>query len=176
MADLKVTSAASAFGPDAFSVTDVLKRESPDVLRYLSRRTENFEDAADLLGDALTTAWRKRNHMPQDALGARLWLFGVARRHLANYRRGKRRHHVLVDALRAEVAVGSRTTSGPEELVAIRALLGELTEADREIVTLVAWEGFSLEEAGVLLGLPGSTARSRYARAKERLRIAAVGT
>lgn len=46
-------------------------------------------------------------------------------------------------------------------------------DADRaEIVRLVHGDGFSLAEASELLGIPASTARGRYQRAKEELRAA----
>ncbi len=41
-----------------------------------------------------------------------------------------------------------------------------------ELVRLVHWERFSLAEAAELLGIPASTARGRYQRAKDDLRIA----
>ena len=42
----------------------------------------------------------------------------------------------------------------------------------REVVQLVHWEGFSLVEAARITGTSASTARSRYASAKCRLRTA----
>lgn len=44
-----------------------------------------------------------------------------------------------------------------------------LRESDRELVTLVHWDGLTLAQAASLIGMNPSTARTRYARAKERL-------
>jgi len=53
---------------------------------------------------------------------------------------------------------------------AITDALAELTENDRELVTLILWDGFGVAEAGAVLGLKPATPRTRFARAKARLR------
>src|ERR1700743_555243 len=60
------------------------------ILGYALRRTTRPEDAADVLAETFLTAWRRLDEVP-DGDGARLWLYGVARRVLANYYRGERR-------------------------------------------------------------------------------------
>ena len=57
------------------------------VLGYVLRRTGNPDDAADVLADTFLTAWRRLEDLPPEP-AARLWLYGVARRVLANHRRG----------------------------------------------------------------------------------------
>ena len=52
----------------------------------------------------------------------------------------------------------------------VRLKAGALPDRDRELVLLVAWEGFGVAEAGVVLGLKPDAARQRYARARARLR------
>ena len=49
--------------------------------------------------------------------------------------------------------------------------LPDLRKEHRELVMLVHWEGCSLAEASALLQLNPSTARSRYAAAREALRV-----
>jgi DNA-directed RNA polymerase specialized sigma24 family protein len=60
------------------------------ILGYVLRRTDNPDDAADVIGEVFLTAWRRLDDMPGDDQ-ARLWLYGVARRVLANHHRGERR-------------------------------------------------------------------------------------
>ncbi len=43
------------------------------------RRTDNPDDAADVIGEVFLTAWRRLEDMPAGE-HARLWLYGVARR------------------------------------------------------------------------------------------------
>lgn len=48
--------------------------------------------------------------------------------------------------------------------------LRSLRTQDRELVLLVAWEGFGVGEAGAILGLSSDAARARYSRVRARLR------
>ena len=64
------------------------------VFGYVLRRTDNAEDAADAIADTFLIAWRRLDDIPTGDQ-ARLWLYGVARRVLANQRRGKRRRSTL---------------------------------------------------------------------------------
>jgi DNA-directed RNA polymerase specialized sigma24 family protein len=66
------------------------------ILGYVLRRTDNPDDAADVIAETFLTAWRRLDAVPPGD-EARLWLYGVARRVLANYRRGERRRAVLAD-------------------------------------------------------------------------------
>jgi RNA polymerase sigma-70 factor, ECF subfamily len=73
------------------------------ILGYVLRRTDNGEDAADVVAETFLTAWRRLDDVPPGDR-AMLWLYGVARRVLANHRRGERRRSDLSDRLRAELA------------------------------------------------------------------------
>jgi RNA polymerase sigma-70 factor (ECF subfamily) len=54
----------------------------------------------------------------------------------------------------------------------VRDAVLRLHNAQRELVMLVHWDGFTLVEAAEILRLNPSTARSRYAAAREVLRQA----
>ena len=56
------------------------------------------------------------------------------------------------------------------ELVAVRAAVAALPAADREVLTLTAWEGLSAGEVAVVLGISAPAVRTRLARARARLR------
>ena len=57
------------------------------LLAYAMRRVEQRADAADVVAETFLTAWRRRAELPGDS-EVKLWLFGVARRVLANHHRG----------------------------------------------------------------------------------------
>lgn len=73
------------------------------ILGYALRRTASPDDAADILAETFLTAWRRLDELPSGD-EARLWLYGVARRILANFYRGERRRSALADRLKAELA------------------------------------------------------------------------
>ncbi len=65
-----------------------------------------------------------------------------------------------------------RSTTAPpsDEGIEVRDAIARLDPDLAELVRLVHWERMSLAQAAELLGIPDSTARTRYARAKDELR------
>lgn len=151
-------------------VTAALRASSDDLLAYLQRRA-GFDDAPDLLGETMVVVWRRVDDLPIDPERARMWLFGIARTVLLNHARGQRRRWALADRIRC--AGGEGATAPPsDEGAEVRDAIDRLDPGSRELVRLVHWERMTLAQAAELLGVPDSTARTRYARAKDRLRAA----
>ena len=144
-----------------------LREISPDLLAYFSRRVWPVEDAADCLSETLLVLWRRRADLPTEHSERRAWAFGTARRILANFRRGALRRLALSDRLRETLATAAVSTGAVD---AVSEAIAELKESDRELLTLVLWDGFGVAEAGAVLGMRPATARTRLARAKARLR------
>lgn len=140
-----------------------------DLLTYFGRRARVPADAADLLSETFVVAWRRGDRMPAEPEQARMWLFGVARRVLANAARHAARQSKLTDQLRAHLE-SLPTEHVDTETLDIRAALDALPDDQTELVRLVLWDGFTVPEAATILGISESTARGRYQRARERLR------
>ncbi|MFE3455653.1 RNA polymerase sigma factor [Nonomuraea sp. NPDC059194] len=142
----------------------------PDILAYVRRRTNSPDDAADALAETFTTAWRRVADIPGGAR-ARLWLYGVARRVLANGRRAESRRSELVERLGAQLAVWAEASgpAGTDDLDAVREAFRRLNPDDREMLALVSWEGLSSEEIATVLGCSRGAARLRLHRARKRL-------
>jgi RNA polymerase sigma factor (sigma-70 family) len=143
-----------------------------ELLAYALRRVDRAEDAADVVAETFLVAWRRLDRVPPGD-EARLWLYGVARRQLANQRRGQLRRSRLADRLRAELpaAVALASVQEDHRVSAVHAALARLDEEDREILRLTSWEGLSPSEVATVLGVPGVTIRSRLHRARKRLRL-----
>jgi RNA polymerase sigma-70 factor (ECF subfamily) len=140
----------------------------PQVLGYLARRVSPVEDAGDLYTQVLTITWQKLRVVPADDREALAWMLGVARRCLANHRRGLVRRTALTERLRGEL----RETTEPRDDDAFDAqrALATLSSADRELVTLVYWEELTCAEAAGVLGISATAARKRLERARASLR------
>ena len=156
--------------PRGSSLERAIQTNSVDLLSYLGRRVA-IEDAPDLLGETFAIAWRREKDVPTDPEQARMWLFGVARGALQNYRRGQRRRWALAERVRNN-ASPSDLAPAADEHVEVRDAIARLEPDLSELVQLVHWDGMSLAEAAQIVGIPASTARSRYQRAKEQLRTA----
>lgn len=151
-------------------LTRAFEASASDLLAYLARRT-NADDAPDLLGETMVVAWRRVKDLPEDPERARMWLFGIARGTLQNHARGERRRWALADRVRGRVredATAPAADAGADVRDAIDRLDPELAE----LVRLVHWDRLSLVDAAELIGIPASTARGRYQKAREELRAA----
>lgn len=144
----------------------------PALLAYFARRVLPSEDAADCLSETMIVLWRHRSRLPESDDARRAWTFGVARRVLSNQRRGRIRQLALADRVRAEVRLTLPPADRDDE---VAAALETLPERDAELVRLIIWDGFGVSEAGALLGLRAGASRTRYSRAKEKLRALLPG-
>ena len=137
---------------------------------YALRRVREPEDAAEVIAETFATLWRRFDRCPAgDEL--RPWLFGIARRVIANQRRGQRRRSALSERLAANV--NPSPTAHPDEPPSeLARAFASLSESDRELLSLVAWEGLTREELAVALGTNRAAARLRLHRARKRLRAA----
>jgi len=140
------------------------------VLGYALRRTSRPEDAADVTAETFLVAWRRLSHVPGgDA--TRPWLYAVARRQLANQRRGDLRRRRLGDRLRRDLATVVPDVS--DQVVqdhVVDAAMARLSARDEEVLQLHLWEGLESREIGEVLGLPATVVRPRLSRARARLR------
>jgi len=142
-----------------------------EILAYALRRVADPEDAADVLAETFLVAWRRLDDLPPRSQ-ARFWLIGVARRALANQRRGENRRSKLVERLCTELAVDlARIRVEASDGGEVLAALATLDPADQELLRLNAWEGLGPTEAARVLGISPLAARSRLHRARRRLRL-----
>jgi RNA polymerase sigma-70 factor, ECF subfamily len=134
------------------------------VRAYVRRRTSDAL-VDDVVSETFLVCLRRIDQVPPQALP---WLYGVARKTLANERRKQARtaqSHALPVGAPGLVGDGMLATA-----------FNALSERDREVLRLVAWEGLSLNDAATVLGCSGVACRVRFHRAKTRLasRLAAA--
>jgi RNA polymerase sigma-70 factor (ECF subfamily) len=137
---------------------------------YARHRGLNVEETDDLIASTFEVVWRRFENVPAGD-EAVLWLYGIAYNQLRNLRRSKRRQTRL--AARILPIASMPDSADPSDILVetIRAALRALALEDREVILLVAGEGLSAEEVGVVLGCGAVTARSRLHRARKRLAI-----
>jgi RNA polymerase sigma-70 factor (ECF subfamily) len=134
------------------------------VLAYLLHRTDS-QTAQDVLQEVFVTAFGKADQVPDPPLG---WLFGTARRLMANRRRGLRRHDQLIARLMADV--GEEADPEVYELKhAFVQTLATLPVGDREVLTLTGWYDLTPTQAAEALGCTPTAYAVRLHRARKRL-------
>jgi RNA polymerase sigma-70 factor (ECF subfamily) len=166
-------------------------KHAPAVKAYVLRRAAPAV-ADDLVAEVFVVCWRRFDEIPADPLP---WLLGVARRVLSTYRRSERRgaalRQRLTDNVGAPEVVGDGTPTsmstgrvrsqgvpgegGPLSVASgegggmLREALARLSESDRELLLLIAWEGLSPTQAAAAMGVSAATVRVRLHRARRRL-------
>jgi RNA polymerase sigma factor (sigma-70 family) len=142
-----------------------------DIVGYCEWRAASPSDAQDAAADVFLTAWRRLDDLPEgDA--ARMWLYGTARRVIANQRRSSRRRVALQDRLTAEMSPTPPAVGRDPEEALVHEALHRLGPRDREVLLLAEWEGLSPAQIAVVLGCLTVTARGRLHRARRRFRDA----
>ncbi|TYB46279.1 sigma-70 family RNA polymerase sigma factor [Actinomadura chibensis] len=138
------------------------------VTGYVRRRTDDPDDAADAIAETFLVAWRRLDDVPPDG-AARFYLYGVARRTLANQRRGERRRRALAVRIGQDLAADLAAEPVPApERPEVAAAFRALADADRELLGLATWEGLDPGEIAAVLGVSRNAARIRLHRARRR--------
>lgn len=140
------------------------------MLGYALRRTDDAADAADVVADTFLTAWRRIDDVPEGDR-ARLWLYGTARRVLANRYRAGRRAARLSDKLRGDLVRAvedvEAQAAGPSS-DAITHAFERLSADDRDVLTLVGVEELDRREVAEILECSVANVRVRLHRARRR--------
>ena len=139
------------------------------VINYLTRRAPH-PDAVDVAAETFTIAWRRFDEIPTAA--ELPWLYGVARRTLANHRRGEGRRSALHDQLRRAWMESDQRLPAIESTEPLRVALEALSEDDRDILLLAGVEELKPAEIAIVLDISPEVARNRLSRARRRLRSA----
>ena len=147
----------------------LVHEHSGDVANYLRRRLYPLtpSDLDDLVEETMLVVWRRLDRVPVDA--ELPWMLGVARNVLRNARRSKNRRSAFEATLRS-----SSTDPSAEEFViadvTVREALGSLSDDDREILLLNAWDGLDTHALGVYFVISTNAAAVRLSRAQTKFR------
>lgn len=152
----------------------VFAEHATAIHRYFVRRAPRG-DVEDLSAEVFTTAWRRRQAVPEDFVLP--WLYRTAGYVLANYRR--KPTLVLLSEYEGDSSAQDseqRRSSDPAEIVIedseVKHALERLRPRDRRILMLHAWEGLDGEELALALGITRGGAAAALSRARSRLREA----
>jgi RNA polymerase sigma factor (sigma-70 family) len=147
-----------------------LYRETYAAMAGYALRRAGPADAADVVAETYLTLWRRMADAP-DGAAALPWLYGVARRVLANQRRGEHRRSALVARLADEltgILPDAAELADPGSFPQIARAFAQLSEQDQELLALVGWEGLGRQQLAATLGTTRAAVRVRLHRARRR--------
>jgi RNA polymerase sigma-70 factor (ECF subfamily) len=140
------------------------------VFSFVLRRTQDRDLAEEIVAETFLIAWRRLDDLPNEPL---TWLFGTARRVLANHARYTERRSRHGSAVPLEYVELGDPSASPPELIADRqafvTAFAAIRDEDREVLALIAWDGLSSREAAETLGCTTAAFSLRLHRARRRL-------
>lgn len=136
------------------------------VMRYAVRRV-GADAASEIVSETFLTAWRRLDAVPENALP---WLYGTARRLVANELRRRGRQQRLDERISTHTDVASPDHADViTDRLRVRAALAGLPERDREALRLAEWERLNTHDAAKVLGCTQAAFKVRLHRARRRL-------
>jgi RNA polymerase sigma-70 factor, ECF subfamily len=139
------------------------------VMRYARRRVPP-DEVEEVVAETFVVAWRRLAEAPDYPLP---WLLAVARNVSANVLRSHRRRDALHGRLAAQPP-GTLAAGGSDDDLTdpVAAALDRIPAADRELLTLLAWDGLDRDGAAQALGCSRATLAVRLHRARRRFSAA----
>jgi len=126
--------------------------------------------ADEVVSEVFLVAWRRLADVPAPALP---WLLTVARNTASSQFRGSARQRSICAEMRAWMTEAELSepdvADAVSERLSVLTALAALPEADRELLTLVAWHGLKPNEAARVVGCSTAAYFVRLHRARRRL-------
>jgi RNA polymerase sigma-70 factor (ECF subfamily) len=153
---------------------ELFRRHRDQLWSVAIRTIGDPEEAADAVQDAMMRAYRAADGFRGDA-AVGTWLHRIVV-NICLDRLRRRSRQVVALPLDEERVAGEHAAVDPVDPIAarelrltLRAALATLPEDQRVAIVLVDMEGYSVDEASRLLGVPTGTVKSRCARARAKL-------
>jgi RNA polymerase sigma-70 factor (ECF subfamily) len=145
-----------------------IEENIPSLRRYAWSLLHNKSDADDLVQDCLVRALDHLDSLRRDG-DLRAWLFAIMHNIFASrWRRVRNQARLLAEHGEPEAIIAAPQQASAEMRDVLRGL-DTLPDEQREVILLIAVEGFRYDEVAAMLGVPIGTVMSRLSRARDRL-------
>ena len=148
--------------------TEIYRATLPDISRFIARRCPPAE-VEDIAADLYEIAWSKRKNIPAGLEFP--WLIKTARYLISNRNRKQGNRNRILGLLEDPIAAPSAESIALADLELADAWK-RLSERDREVLALWAFEGLEGESLGEALEITPGAAGVRLSRARQRLQEA----
>lgn len=158
--------------PEAFA--ELFQRHADRLWSLALRTLQRPEDAEEALQEAMLAAFRRAGSFRGDA-AVGTWLYRIVLNACLDRLRRRKARPTAFDAEEIVASLPS-PTDGPEQAALRRELTAEVERAlaqlsadQRAALVLVDLDGYSIDEAAVLLGCAPGTVKSRCSRGRAKL-------
>jgi RNA polymerase sigma-70 factor (ECF subfamily) len=149
------------------------QRHSQEVWALVYARWLNADTALDITQEAFLRLWKQWDQ-GEDILNPRAWLLRVAR-NLAEdhaksaFRRNGTHPPQTMNGVRSDEPLPLENLEREENFAQVRSVLSQLTEADREILTLRYALDYTTNQIAEVLSINATAVHMRLSRARQRV-------
>jgi RNA polymerase sigma-70 factor (ECF subfamily) len=150
----------------------LVEERLPEALRFATRLTGDPVEAEDVLQDALVRALRGWRSF-RGGSSARTWLYQIIINVFRDRARRARPHAPLLEPAPDHRSYDPADSAACAELQRLVAQhVSALPLRQREVLVMLVYEGFTVEEAAQTLGISPANVHSTLHHARVRLRVA----
>jgi RNA polymerase sigma-70 factor (ECF subfamily) len=160
------TVSASIDNPEV-TFAALYQQHAPAVYRFSLCLVGDPLRAEELTSEAFFRAWARRDSITQSTM--RSYLFTIAKNVYRDQLRKSKREIALTQDYVDTSSTADQTFERSQEYLLLNKLIGELSELDREIITLRYQEDLSHEEIADIVGMNAASVRIRAFRARQKL-------
>lgn len=155
---------------------EIFDRHIDRIRRYSVARV-GASAADDVAAETFRIAFEQRVSFDLRAAGALPWLYGIAANLVRRELRSRARGYAALERFASRPSpfadplsdVASRLDAR-DNLDDLRDALAALSDDERELLLLIAWDELSPTAGAQVLGIPAETARTRLHRARKKIR------
>ena len=148
----------------------VVNNELPRLYNYFRYRLGDEGVAEDLTSVVLEKAWLKRHRYRKDRAAFSVWLFSIAKNEVVSY---LRKRQVSFPISMAETVMGEtieHRLEQSQDIQQLSCLLADLTERERELISLKFGADLNNREISTVTGLSESNVGTILSRVLQKLR------
>jgi RNA polymerase sigma-70 factor, ECF subfamily len=158
-------------GGDRTAMHTLYSRHNVRVYRFVLRMLRDTTLAEDLVSQVFLDVWRTAGQF-EGRSQVSTWLLSIARFKALTALRQRKHEDIDQDDV-MEIADDADTPEASldrsKTSAILRACVGKLSPAHREIINLVYYHEKSVEEVAALIGIPASTVKTRMFYARKQL-------
>ncbi|MEU6988581.1 sigma-70 family RNA polymerase sigma factor [Streptomyces sp. NPDC046324] len=166
---------------DPLMFEEFYRRHLDGVTRFVARRVNDPNSVADLTAEIFLTVIDSAHTYRPGRGSEAAWVYGIARNLVSAEYRRTARHAELGARIAGRRLLDEDDIARLEERLDAEhasrqamAALADLSEGERAVIELVAFDQLTVSEAAAALGISRVTARVRLHRARKTLRAAAL--
>jgi RNA polymerase sigma-70 factor (ECF subfamily) len=143
------------------------QQHAPAVYRFSLCLVGDPQVAEELTSEAFFRAWTRRDTITQSTM--RSYLFTIAKNVYRDQLRKSKRQVALTQDYEDTSASIAQNFERSQEYLLLHSLISQLSELDREIITLRYQEDLTHEEIADIVGMNAASVRIRAFRARQKL-------